>query len=392
MNHRDTHGGKVYQIARQLGRPVEDLLDFSASLNPLGPPVSVLKAMGKAVYECQHYPDPYSEDLRLRLAQEHGISEESILVGNGSAEIIRLLPKALGLQYACIIGPTFSEFGNSLRLAGIRWTSVDAVSAQRYSPPMEKLSDVLEKWGVASTKKGRKNLVRNSGVFVCNPNSPTGRRIALRDIREIVKKVNQIGCWMIVDEAFMDWCPSHSLVKDLPTCPRLIILRSFTKFFSIPGIRLGYVVGDPAVVESIRKHLPPWSVNHVAQGAGVAALEDSRFRQRSQLFMQQERARFSEELRAIPGLRVIPSQANFVMVEVPSGCQTQDITARLQGQGILVRDCQTFSGMTKPALRFAVRLKRENQRLVQGLKKYFQGNRGVRLFERRMVSTDVTLA
>jgi threonine-phosphate decarboxylase len=161
-------------------------------------------------------------------------------------------------------------------------------------------------------------------------------------------------------------------MKDISTFPRLLILRSFTKFFAIPGIRLGYVVGEPATVESIRKYLPPWSVNHVAQAAGVAALADSHFCQRSQQCMQQERPRFMAQLREISGLRVIPSQANFVMVEIPGGCCTQDIVERLQTQGILVRNCQTFPGVTQPALRFAVRLRRENQRLIQILNKALQ--------------------
>jgi threonine-phosphate decarboxylase len=173
---------------------------------------------------------------------------------------------------------------------------------------------------------------------------------------------------MIVDEAFIDWGPSRSLMKDISKCRRLIILRSFTKFFAIPGIRLGYLAGEPTVVESIRKHLPPWSVNHVAQAAGLAALVDSHFRNRSQRFMQRERARFLMQLRAVPGLRVMPSQANFVMVEVSDDVETEDLVVRLQDQGILVRNCQTFSGVTKPALRFAVRLRRDNQRLVQVLK------------------------
>jgi threonine-phosphate decarboxylase len=325
--------------------------------------------MRNAVNECQHYPDPYSKDLRFRLAQEHGISEESILVGNGSAELIRILPKALALRHACIVGPTFSEWENSLGLADVSCVSVDAVSAQHYAPPLERLFNILEEWRLASNRKNRMNVVKNSAVFACNPNSPTGRRISLRSLRQIVRQVELLGCWMIVDEAFIDWDPSHSLMKDISRCRRLIILRSFTKFFAIPGIRLGYVVGESAVVESIRKHLPPWSVNHVAQAAGVAALEDPHFRQRSQWFMQQERARFMAKLRTIPGLRVIPSQANFVMVELPSGCSTEDLVARLEEQGVLVRDCQTFSGVTQPALRFAVRLRRENHCLVRLLKK-----------------------
>ena len=373
MNQYEIHGGQVYQLAKQLGRPVDALIDFSASMNPLGPPASVVQAMGNAVHECQHYPDPYSEDLRARLAQEHGIAGESILVGNGSAELIRILPQALALRHALIVGPTFSEFENSLRLAGARCTFVHAVSTQRYAPSLARVSEILEEWRLSPNKKGRKEVANNHAVFVCNPNSPTGRRISLRDLRQMVRQVDRVGCWMVVDEAFIDWCPSHSLIKDITQYRRLIVLRSFTKFFAMPGIRLGYAAGEPEVIESIRKHLPPWSVNHVAQVAGMAALEDSRFRQRSQRFMQQERSDFMAKLRTIPGLRLIPSQANFVMVEVPSGCITQNIVARLQEQGILVRDCQTFSGVTQPALRFGVRLRRDNHRLVQVLKKVLQG-------------------
>jgi threonine-phosphate decarboxylase len=368
VNRLGIHGGQVYQVARLLGRPVDSFIDFSASVNPLGPPASVLNAMRAAIKECQHYPDPNSEDLRARLAHEHKISAESILVGNGSAEIIRILPHALGLRHACIVGPTFSEFEKSLRLAGVRYTEVDAESDQLYAPPVEKLHQVLQGWQLASSRKNGKAGLQHHAVLVCNPNSPTGRRLALRDVRKIVAEVHRMGCWMIVDEAFMDWCPSHSLMKDISRWHRLIILRSFTKFFTIPGIRLGYLVGESAVVESIRKHLPPWSVNHVAQAAGVAALADGRFRFRSQRYMERERDRFLGELRMIPGLRVMPSQANFVMVEIADDLLTEDIVFRLQGQGILVRDCQTFSGVTKPALRFAVRRRRDNYRLVQALK------------------------
>ncbi len=370
VNLNEVHGGKVYQIAKQLGRSVETLIDFSASVNPLGPPASVLNAMHLAVNGCQHYPDPHSEELRAQLAHEHKISVESIVAGNGSAEIIRMLPKALGLCRGLIVGPTFSEFENSLRLVGGQCISVDAVSAQRYAPPLEKLYEVLKEWKLAASKKNHKAVFHTHTVFVCNPNSPTGRRILLRDLRKVVDEVHRVGCWIIVDEAFIDWCPSHSLIKDISIYPRLLILRSFTKFFSIPGIRLGYLVGEPTVVESIRRHLSPWSVNHVAQVAGVEALADVRFRKRSRGFIQQERIRFLSQLRTIPGLRVIPSQANFVMVEVSNHVVAEALVARLQEQGILVRNCQTFSGVTKPALRFAVRLRRENDRLVQALKRF----------------------
>ena len=368
MIQQTVHGGQVYQLAKQLGRPVETLVDFSASMNPLGTPVSALQAMHHAIDGCQHYPDQHSEDLRARLSQESGIAKESILVGNGSAEIIHTLPKALDLRHGLIIGPTFSEFERSLRLAGVLTSSIDAVSAERYAPPLEMLREALQQLKRPLSPKG---AAHHHGVFVCNPNSPTGRHISRRDLRRIVCEVNRIGCWLIVDEAFIDWCPSHSLIPILSTCPRLVILRSFTKFFAIPGIRLGYVVSESSVIQSIRSHLPPWSVNHVAQAAGLAALKDWRFRQRSLKFMQQERTSFLKELRSLPGLRVMPSQANFVMVEMPSQELVEAVVIQLRAEGILVRDCQTFPGMVQPALRFAVRRRRENHGLVQALRNIF---------------------
>lgn len=371
-NQLGGHGGQVYQLAKKLDRSVESLIDFSASVNPLGPPASVLKAMGEAVERCRHYPDPSSEDLRLQLAHEHKVSAESILVGNGSVELIRILPQALGLRQACVVGPTFSEFETSLRLARVKYTEVHAVSNQRYAPPVEKLHAILQGWKAAfSREKGRTSL-RYHAVFVCNPNSPTGRRMAPQDLRRIIKEVHQVGGWLIVDEAFMDWSPSYSLMKDIPKWPRLLVLRSFTKFFAIPGIRLGYLVGDPAVVHTISQHVTPWSVNHVAQAAGVAALADSRFRHQSQALMRREREGLLRELRTIPELRVIPSYANFVMVELGAGLVADDMVVRLEEKGILVRDCRTFSGMTQAALRVAVLGKQDNQRLVRALKRTIQ--------------------
>jgi threonine-phosphate decarboxylase len=177
---------------------------------------------------------------------------------------------------------------------------------------------------------------------------------------------------MVLDEAFIDFCPSHSLIKEISTSPRLLILRSFTKFYGMPGIRLGYLVGSPDTVAIVRRLLPPWSVSHFAQVAGVAAVDDFAYRQRSMNFMQQERRRFITRLRTIRGVRVIPSSANFVMVELPTGCVTERVVSWLAHQGILVRDCRTFSGISQPALRLAIRHPRDNNIVFHALQEVLQ--------------------
>ncbi len=368
MTQPVVHGGQVHQIAKALGRSVDSFIDFSASINPLGPPASVLSAMQQALPACGHYPDPSAEELRMRLAKEHGISSDSIVLGNGSSELIRILPLALSLRHGYVAGPTFMEYEASLHIAGARCTYVLATSAEKYAPPLKQLSLLVDAIRHGSQKALRRNVKSHTAVFFCNPNSPTGRVVSARSLRMLYRKIEEAGFWMVVDEAFIDFCPSHSLIKEIPNARRLLILRSFTKFYGMPGIRLGYLVGAPETVATIRRLLPPWSVSHFAQEAGAVALDDVKYRLRSVKFMQQERQRFMTRLHGVSGLRIIPASANFVMVELPSKCVTANLVARLTRQGILVRDCQTFSGMTQPALRLAIRYPRDNNRVIHALK------------------------
>lgn len=369
MTRPVVHGGQVHQIARALGRPVDSFIDFSASINPFGPPTTVLNAMQQALPACGHYPDPTAEDLRTRLAKEHGISSDSIALGNGSSELIRILPRALSLCQGYVAGPTFMEYEASLHIAGARCTYVLATSAEKYAPPLGQLSLLVDGIRSGSQTDAFSNEESFTAVFVCNPNSPTGRVVSARSLRTLYRQIEQAGLWMVVDEAFIDFCPSHSIIKEISNARRLLILRSFTKFYGMPGIRLGYLVGAPETVSKIRRLLPPWSVSQFAQEAGVAALDDVKYRLRSVKFIQQERQRFMMRLRGVPGLRIIPASANFVMVELPSKCVTAYLVSQLARQGILVRDCQTFSGMTQPALRLAIRYPRENNRVIHALKK-----------------------
>ncbi len=368
VNQPVVHGGHVYQVARALGRSVDSFVDFSASINPLGPPTSVLCAIQRALPACGRYPDPSAEPLRQRLAREHGVSQDSIVLGNGSAELIRVLPRALSLRQGYVVGPTFMEYEESLHIAGARCVSVLAQSAERYAPPLEGLSRLLKTSSTDFQKNKRRCPGSPTAVFLCNPNSPTGRVVSARQLRQLYRQIEQAGHWLVVDEAFMEFCPSQSLIKDVLTCARLLIIRSFTKFYGMPGIRLGYLVGSPETVATIRRLLPPWSVSHFAQVAGLAAIDDFPYRQRSVTFMQQERRRLMTRLRTVGGLRIIPSSANFVMVELPAGCVTERVVSRLAHQGILVRDCRTFSGMSKPALRLGIRHPRDNNGMVKALK------------------------
>jgi threonine-phosphate decarboxylase len=173
--------------------------------------------------------------------------------------------------------------------------------------------------------------------------------------------------WLIVDEAFADYCPERSFLPQAASWPRVVILRSLTKFYALPGLRIGYAVAKPSVIELLRKHMSPWSVNAMGQVAALAAVRDSAHAQMSMRSMANERDRFGKLLAALPGCSVMPTFANYFLVELPRGRQARDVTARLRSKGLLIRDCSSVPGCNARSVRCAVRSQRDNDQLIQSL-------------------------
>ena len=357
----DKHGGNIYQAAREQHCRAAELHDFSASINPLGPPAGVLRALRNGLRAVEHYPDPEAWDTRLALSRQTGLPPDWFLVGNGSAELINLLPSGLGIAEALIVGPTFSEYETAIRQAGGRCTYCLADRDEEYRPPIERVTTRLQE---------DRDI---EAVFLCNPNSPTGQIVAKTDLLPLVDVLNRHVRWMIVDEAFSEFAPDQSLLHTLPEYPRLVILRSCTKFYSVPGLRLGYLVGHPAVLRQVQQRQAPWSVNALAQIAAVAVLGETAYRQKSLSFIEKERAWLQSALRAIPGLRVFPSTANFVLVELPPSMTAGRAAVRLRETGTLIRDCSHVPGLNERTIRIAVKRRRDNERLCRLLRAILHG-------------------
>ena len=351
-----THGGNVYKVAHEQRIPIERITDFSASINPLGPPAAVLRTIRSAFKQIVHYPDPDCRQLRKELAQRCGVDPDMILVGNGSTELIHLLPRALAIKSALIIGPTFEEYARALMETGSSVQYVHARREERFRPP---LKEVLRELSAKRT--------RFDAVFLCNPNNPTGQvmnRLALCDLAEVVER--QQG-WLIIDEAFIDYCQEQSVVSILREYPRMVVLHSLTKFYAMPGLRIGYLLGASKVVDQLKDRQPPWSVNSLAQEVSCAVLQDEVYARESRAFMKHERARFVRGLRSLSGLRVYSSAANFVLIELPAAICAGEVTERLAFERLLVRDCSTLPGLTTQMIRVAIRTATENRRLLSAL-------------------------
>ncbi len=357
------HGGNVHGAARQLGTSISRLVDFSASINPLGPSPRSLKAMVRAAAFVPHYPDPECAALREALAARWRVEPEQIVVGNGSTELIHLLPSALSLRHLLVVGPTFSEYAKAMRDAGGKVTMLMAERSDGYAPPLRRLLSFM-----ASTPKVRRGSTCDA-VLLCNPNSPTGRSCAADDVLQVVRLAQRRGLRVIVDETFADYCPERSILPSAIRSGGTIVLRSFTKFYGLPGLRIGYALAPAQTAARLRERQPPWSVNAPAQAAARAALEDQRHVARSRAFMARERARLGRLLATLPGCTCFPSEANFFLLELPAGCRASVVTEGLRRKGLLIRDCSAVPGLNDRTVRLAVRRRAENERLILAMQR-----------------------
>jgi threonine-phosphate decarboxylase len=344
------HGGDVYHLARTLGLNFSELLDFSANINPLGFPPGIPTAMQQALADIVHYPDRRGLALRQDLAAYHDLTPEQILVGNGSTELIYLAARALKPPQGLIVIPAFSEYEHALNLAGV---------PVAFQPTAEAHNFTLERLPAAQA---------GDLVFVAHPASPSGALLDPGLFLEMSARLDAVGAYLLLDEAFVDFVEQASCKTHLDRFPRLLILRSFTKFFGIPGMRLGYLLAAPEVLARLAAAQEPWSVNTLAQVMGRACLTDKEYRHRTRALVSQERQFLVEGLAALPGLTPFPSAVNYLLVKLTRpGWTAARLRTQMLAHRIVIRDASNFRGLDERFFRIAVRRREENARLLQAL-------------------------
>lgn len=346
------HGGGVARAARELGLSESEILDFSASINPLGIPEGVLAAARKALWRAVHYPEIDAGALVQALAAYLGVPTECVLAGNGSTELIYLLPRVLRPRRALVVAPAFSEYRRSLDLAGVPvdYLVLDAGEDFRLDP-----SRLLE-------------AVRPDTelVILANPANPVGNAVDPRSIARMSQALKG-QAQILVDEAFVDFCPEFSMVQCLQELTNVYLMRSLTKFYAMPGLRAGYLLGPPTGIAKLAAAQLPWSLSTPAQAAALACLEEQDYQSRTLELIPALRRDLEEGLRGM-GLKVFPSRVNYLMARIEQGpFRVPALCAQLKKQGILVRDCSNFQGLDDRYLRVAVRGAADNARLLKTL-------------------------
>jgi len=349
---RPIHGGNRQWAASMAGISPEQILDFSASINPLGTPQSAIAAIQANLTDLSHYPDPEYTLLREALGEFHRLSPEWILAGNGVAELLTWVGRDLSqLTSTVLFTPAFTDYYSALKT---------------FDCQVEKYPFLLQNQEINfNAELPEITNSHSKGILINNPHNPTGYLFTRDSILPYLERFALV----VIDEAFMDFLTpdqQQSLIDLVPSHPNLVILRSLTKFYSLPALRLGYAIAHPERLQRWQAWRDPWSVNSLAVAAGIAVLEDGEFQQQTWAWLKSAKSQLFTGLSQISGLNPLPNAANYLLVqtEIAGSFLQKEL---LQKHQILIRDCLSFPELGDRYFRVAVRLESENQKLINAL-------------------------
>ncbi|ARI78560.1 threonine-phosphate decarboxylase CobD [Halobacillus mangrovi] len=351
-----SHGANPIKLYKEMSaEQPASVVDFSVNTNPLGSPDGLRSHLEKSLEKIHNYPDPDSERLHQRLAKQHEVTQNQVLVGNGASEMIYLLAQLWQGQRVGIVQPTFSEYQKAC----------DAYGCKIYPIMLEE-----EHQFDLNPSNYRPFLDLIDVLFLCHPNNPTGAVYKPHILQDLIRQCKEKEVVVVIDEAFYDF------VADVPFYSphviensNVILLRSLTKMFAIPGLRLGYAVGEPSLIKRMKMYQPTWSVNSFAEEAGLYCLGKSRFQQQTAEAISVEKRSLFTKLKEL-GYRPITTQTNYFLMKDPFHEDTKAMIGFLLRRGVIVRHTYNFLSLEGRFVRVAIKRREENERLLSALQRW----------------------
>jgi threonine-phosphate decarboxylase len=353
------HGGDIWRASEELAIPATELLDFSANINPRGLPVKALERLVRDASDARllsFYPDPSARRLREALGRQLMVDFESVVVGPGAEALLGPILRCLAPPSALVPVPAFSEYRRVCAQAGIAFAPFALERSESFRVPVEDFCRRIE-------------AARHGVVLLNNPHNPSGATLQAGEVRRVVEAVEGTGATLVLDEAFIDYVPAASLVREAAARPGLIVVRSLTKFYGCPALRVGYAVAHPETSARIASLLPTWPVTQLAIDALIEAIADREYGEASLAENVEQRERLAGMLSGL-GLTVFPSSANYLLIELAEAMpRAAELRARLlREHRILIRNCDSYEGLTTGRyVRVAVRTGAQNDILIQAL-------------------------
>lgn len=385
----DFHGGNIYKIFRE--KNIKEILDYSSNINPYGIPESLKKRITENLEILERYPDPDYIELRQKLAHLNKVDVSNIILGNGATEIIFLFMKVINPKKILIAAPTFGEYEratkaterveDSIILGNSNKKKDDEKSSGKQKIEIEyfelKESDYF-KLNIHNLKNELEK--KYDLLIICNPNNPTGKFLKLSETEQILKECNKYNTKLFIDEAFIDFLKDgmkESIINTKENKQNLFVARAFTKFFAIPGLRLGYgIYFDKKLEKGISEKKEPWSVNNIAEMAGLTVLDDTEYIEKTLKWITEEKTYVYEKLNEISGIKPYKTEVNFITVKIEDnfilkGLNVKILREKMLEQGILIRDASNFNFLDERFFRLAIKDRENNDRVIETLKKIF---------------------
>ena len=348
---KDLHGGNIYRFERE----GKDVLDFSSNINPLGVPQKFIDIAKENFDKLTNYPDPYYIELREKIGEHNSVTKENIIVGNGATEILFLYIRAVKPKKVLLLAPCFVEYERGLKSVGAQIEYFELKEKNNFYPDIQTLKKKLEG--------------QHYDLFLfCNPNNPTGQLIKFDDVKDLAAICKKQDMKIFIDEAFIEFVENWkektaALLKNKD----VFIMRAFTKFFAIPGLRLGYGISfDEELMNKLQAEKEPWSVNTFANLAGLVMLDDKDYIKKSEKWVAEEKNFLYKELSKNKNLKVYKSECNFLLIKLLT-TTSQEIQTKLLEKNILVRDASNFQFLDESYIRVAVKDREKNLKLIESL-------------------------
>ena len=347
------HGANVDNMAKKFGKNENDIIDFSSNVNP-----HIISDLGQYVLEglekSRSYPDINYTNLRNNISDYIKVDSELIIPGNGATEIIYLLMKSIKRRLA-ILNPTFSEYGRGAKLNNLEIIDFHLKEENNFSIDLDEI---------------QKNMDKFDSLFICNPNNPNGK---VKDLNELLDLMIENDKLLIVDETFMEFVgeeEKYSLINKIKQTPNLFILKAVTKFFGMPGLRLGYgVTSNKQIIKNIYEYKEPWTINSFAENLSNYLFKDKEYINGSKDYYINERKFMLEELRKISRLKVYDTDTNFVLIKLDDDEANSLKLELFEKYNILIRDASNFIGLDKSYIRVAIKSHNDNKVLIESLRK-----------------------
>jgi threonine-phosphate decarboxylase len=349
------HGGNPDLLCKQLGLNPEEIIDFSVNISPYGVPDPIKNIWSELSRDLLSYPTPNGQKIKELFADQYGISPDNILPGNGSIEGLYLLPRVLELRRIGIITPSFYDYERAFKIVGTKISYYNLEEKDNFaSPTLEQIIPFLDSV---------------DGLIFGSPNNPTGTFFNGEWVIELATKYPTK--YFIVDEAFIhfqDNFPTGTLARNHLLRANICILQSLTKFYALPGIRLGALIADRSVVAALEEIKEPWSINKIAERIASMIPDCEEYGDQLRKNNRREKRRIEYDLASCQSLRLYPNQANFFLAHWGGKIGLDKMINLLLQKGLFVRDCRNFRGMAGDYFRFAIRTEAENRRLIKAFK------------------------